>query len=412
MSNLHDPFDNVLNQLQEIKTLAELKEGVLAVLSAPKRFIEVNLPVRMDDGQVKVFKGYRSQFNDARGPFKGGVRFHPNVDESEVKALSAWMTWKTAVVGVPLGGSKGGIIVDTKQLSIGELERLSRAYIRALWEVVGPELDVPAPDVYTTGQIMAWMLDEYEVLARRHRPGMITGKPVAVGGSKGRVQATAVGGLQVLMAAAKHLNLPEKASVAIQGFGNVGGTLAGLAYAAGFKVVALADSKSTIYNSEGLDVVAVENYKKQNGTLFGFPGSKNINDILTLEIDILVPAALENSIIVDNVRDVKARLIVEMANGPITPEADKILAEKNIIVVPDILANAGGVAVSYLEQVQNAANYYWSEIEVLQKLEVMMAEALTAVWELSNDKKITLRQAALLLAVRRVAEAMKSRGWV
>jgi len=218
MSNLHDPFDNVLNQLQEIKTLAELKEGVLAVLSAPKRFIEVNLPVRMDDGQVKVFKGYRSQFNDARGPFKGGVRFHPNVDESEVKALSAWMTWKTAVVGVPLGGSKGGIIVDTKQLSIGELERLSRAYIRALWEVVGPELDVPAPDVYTTGQIMAWMLDEYEVLARRHRPGMITGKPVAVGGSKGRVQATAVGGLQVLMAAAKHLNLPEKASVAIQGF--------------------------------------------------------------------------------------------------------------------------------------------------------------------------------------------------
>lgn len=405
----NDPFSNALAQLAEVNSLIKLDEGIYEQLKEPKRLMRVAIPVTMDNGVVKVFIGYRSQFNDARGPFKGGIRFHPGVNESEVKALSAWMTWKCAVVNLPLGGGKGGIIVDPRQLSAGELERLSRGYIRAIYKWLGADIDVPAPDVYTNGQIMSWMLDEYETIVGRHVPGMITGKPISLGGSEGRGFSTAQGGVYVLEEAMKKLGLDKSAKIAIQGFGNAGSFKAKLLFKDGYKIVATSDSQGAIYNSAGLDIEALDKHKAGGASVSTFAGGQKIDNIFAVEADILVPAALENSITIDNVDLIKAKLIVELANGPITPEADKVLAQKNILVVPDILANAGGVAVSYFEQVQNAYNYYWSEAEVLAKLKIMMTKAFDEAWEQKVKHNTTLRMGAYALAVGRVAEAMKYR---
>lgn len=414
MKNNNDPFENALQQLGEVNKLIHVDRNIFAQLQSPQRVLEVSIPVKMDDGSVKVFVGYRSQFNDARGPFKGGIRFHPGVTLSEVKALSAWMTWKTAVVGIPLGGGKGGVIVDPKILSAGELERLSRGYMQGIYKFVGPNLDVPAPDVYTDPKIMGWMLDEYEKIAGFHVPGVITGKPLSIGGSEARGYATAQGAYYVLREAAKKMGLEKNATVAIEGFGNAGGNLAEILQKNGFRIVALSDSKGVIVNYMGLDVQEVKKHKEKTGSVLGYIGAEDIENLhcMAQEVDIFIPSALENSITKENVQTLKAKMIVEVANGPTTPEADAILAKKNIMVVPDILANAGGVVVSYLEQVQNSYGYYWSEEKVLKKLEEIMTTSFNQVWEEKMRHSTTLRLGAYVLAVKRVAEAMKDRGRV
>ncbi len=412
MSKNSDAFANALSQLAQVQKLIKIDQNIFAQLQTPQRILEVSIPVKMDNGKIQVFTGYRSQFNDARGPFKGGIRFHQDVNISEVKALSAWMTWKTAVVDIPLGGGKGGVIVDSKKLSSGELERLSRGYLQAIFKFVGPNLDVPAPDVYTDPKIMGWMLDEYEKIAGFHQPGVITGKPLSIGGSQARGYSTAQGAFFVLRQAAQKMGLRKDATVAIEGFGNAGAHLAEILQKNGYRIVALSDSKGTIVNFMGLDVAGVKKHKAKTGSVVGYSGAEKIKNlsILSQAADIFVPSALENSITVENVKNIKAKLIVEVANGPTTPEADAILAKKNILVVPDILANAGGVVVSYLEQVQNAYGYYWSEQKVLKKLEDIMTKAFAAVWKEKMKHATTLRMGAYALAVERVAQAMQDRG--
>lgn len=405
-----DAFDNAMKQLSEVKEIINLDENIFLQLQAPDKFLEVNIPVKMDNGRIKVFKGYRSQYNNARGPYKGGIRFHPDVNESEVRALSAWMTWKTAVANIPLGGGKGGVIVNPKELSEGELERLSRGYLQAIYKLIGPKVDVPAPDVYTNPKIMGWMLDEYEKLVGHHEPGVITGKPLELGGSQGRNYSTAQGAVHVLNEAIKKLGLTTSATIAIQGFGNAGSYLAKILSKQGFKIIALSDSGGAVYNPVGLDVEAISVYKDANKTIAGFTGAQTVDDILTLDVDILIPAALENVITAENANNIKAKLIIELANGPTTPEADKILNDKNILVVPDILSNAGGVVVSYFEQVQNAYNYYWPEFAVLDRLEKVMVDAFNQSWEAKEKYHVSLRMGCYALAVGRVAAAMKARG--
>ncbi|MEI7498121.1 MAG: Glu/Leu/Phe/Val dehydrogenase [Candidatus Falkowbacteria bacterium] len=407
-----NPFASALSQLAEVQAIIKIPENIYTQLLQPQKFFEVAIPVKMDNGSVRVFSGFRSQFNDARGPFKGGIRFHPNVSIDEVKALSAWMTWKTAVVDLPLGGGKGGIIVDPKQLSVGELERLSRGYIRALYKSFGPEIDVPAPDVNTNPQIMAWMLDEYETIAGRHQPGTITGKPLSIGGSKAREYSTAQGAVYVLNQAVKKIGLAPGATVGIEGFGNAGSFMAKLLHQAGYKIVMVSDSQGIAFDYLGLDVDAISEHKKTTGSVAHYPKAKNNDEAHAVhyEVDILIPAALENSITKENVDDVKAKLVIELANGPITPEADKILNDRGIIIIPDILANAGGVAVSYFEQVQNQYNYYWTETEILNKLETMMCQAFDQVWASKEQHSTTVRMGAYALAVERVAKAMTDRG--
>jgi glutamate dehydrogenase/leucine dehydrogenase len=410
----HDAFENALEQLREVQELIHVDKNIFAQLQSPQRLLNVSIPVKMDDGNIKVFQGYRSQFNDARGPFKGGIRFHPNVSESEVKALSAWMTWKTAVVNIPLGGGKGGVIVDPKNLTVGELERLSRGYIQAIWKFIGPSIDVPAPDVYTDPRIMAWMMDEYEKLVGYHAPGVITGKPLAVGGSIVRDYSTAQGAFYVLDAAAKKMGLKKNATVAIEGFGNAGAHLAEILQKNGYLVIAVSDSQGMAVNCMGLDIADVKKHKEKTGTVMGYTGGEAVAGAhcMNQEADIFVPSALENSITKENVEMIKAKLIVEVANGPTTPEADAILAKRNVLVVPDILANAGGVVVSYFEQVQNAYGYYWKEEEVLEKLEEIMTQSFNHVWEEKMKHSTTMRLGAYALAVKRVAQAMKDRGRV
>lgn len=404
-------FQNALSQLASVKDKAGLENNVYERLKKPKRFIEVNVPIKMDDGRVEVFTGYRSQFNDARGPYKGGIRFHPNVTEDEVKALSMWMTWKTAVIDIPLGGGKGGVIVNPKSLSAGELERLSRGYIRAIAPFIGERIDIPAPDVYTDPRIMAWMLDEYEQIVGHKAPGTITGKPLSVGGSKARGYSTAQGGFYVLEEVMKKTGFGKDSKISIQGFGNAGANMAEILYENGYKVTAASDSKGGVKNPDGLDIKKLEEHKKQSGSVLGFSGGGDMrSDILEEETDILILAALENAATSENADRIKAKLILELANGPITPEADKLLDKKGAIIVPDILANAGGVGVSYLEQVQNAYMYYWSEEEVLRKLKEMMTRAFHDVWRAKEEGKTTMRQGAYILAVSRVAQAMKDRG--
>lgn len=410
-----NPFESALKQLARAAEVMKLNPAVLARLQLPKRELHVAVPVRMDDGSLKVFEGYRVQYDDTRGPAKGGIRFHPQTDIDEVKALAFWMTFKCAVVGIPYGGAKGGITVDPKGLSVGELERLTRAYVNALGGFIGPDRDIPAPDVYTTPQIMGWIMDEFSKLQGHNTPGVVTGKPLSVGGSEGRGFATAQGGIYVLQALAEKRDWkPVDVRVVIQGFGNAGSYMMKLLQKLGFKVIAVSDSNGGIMNAAGLDGEAVGAYKKDTGKVANFPGAQNITnaELLELECEVLVPAALENQITAENGARIKAKAVVELANGPTTPEADQILFGKGVSVVPDILANAGGVTVSYFEWVQNLMNYYWTEKEVLDKLQPIMEKSFAAVWETAQTHQIDLRTAAYVVATGRIAEAMQARGMV
>ncbi len=406
----NDPFVGAQKQLEKVKKLINLDDNIFEQLKSPQKFLEVSIPVKMDNGTVKVFTGYRSQFNNARGPYKGGIRFHPQVNESEVKALSMWMALKTAVVGIPLGGGKGGVIVNPKELSSSELEKLSRGYIQGIYKLIGPTVDVPAPDVYTDPKIMGWMLDEYEKLTGGGAPGVITGKPLSVGGSKARSYSTAQGGFYVLEQAVKKLKLKD-VRVAVQGFGNAGATMAKIVAKNGYSVVAVSDSRGGIFNTDGLDIEKLFEHKEKTGSVVNFAEAKNIEeDILFQEVDILILAALENSVILENADKVKAQLLIELANGPVTTEGDEILSRLGAIVVPDILANAGGVAVSYFEQVQNAYGYYWEEKDVLEKLKKIMDESFDEVWSRKEKYSSDMRTGAYALAVERIAQAMRDRG--
>lgn len=410
-----NPFEIAQRQLDEAAKILGLDRGMHELLRWPMREFHVRIPVRMDDGSVRVFEGFRVQYNWARGPCKGGIRFHPEETFDTVRALAAWMTWKTAVMDLPLGGGKGGVVCNPKELSERELERLSRGYVRAIGHYIGPDIDVPAPDVYTNPQIMAWMMDEYEKLVGRSAPGVITGKPLPLGGSAGRGDATARGGMYCIREACKVLGIdPKGATCAIQGYGNAGqfAHLLGEELL-GLKVVAVSDSKGGIYNPEGLSAKEVIAHKEKTGTVVGFPGAKVITnaELLELPVDILIPAALENQITGENAGRIKAKIVAELANGPTTPEADEILFKNGVYVIPDFLCNAGGVTVSYFEQVQNAMMYYWTAEEVYQKLDQKMTAAFHAVHKMAQEHKVHNRLGAYLVAVKRVAEAVKLRGW-
>jgi glutamate dehydrogenase len=411
-----NPFKNATQQLENVSKLIEIDDSVLEILKQPKRILIVNIPVRMDSGKIQVFKGYRVQYNDILGPFKGGIRFHPDVNLSEVKALSAWMTWKCSVVGIPFGGGKGGVVVDVKKLSQFELERLSRGYIQALRDFIGPEKDIPAPDVYTDPQIMAWMMDEFSRMHGYNIPAVVTGKPINVGGTRGRTFSTSQGGVYIFEKTIEKLKMdPQKIKIAIQGFGNVGYFAADILCALGYNVVAVSDSKGGILldnpEQKSLNAREVLKYKEEKGSVVGYPKTKNISneELLALEVDVLIPAAMESVITEENVGDIKAKLIIEMANGPVTPEADKILESKGVVVVPDILSNAGGVIVSYFEWVQNLQNYYWSEKENISRLKDIIEQAFEEVWNKKESLGCSMRLAAYALAVDRVAKAEKIR---
>ncbi len=409
-----DPFDIALKQLNKAAKIINLDRQALELLSAPMKILQVSIPVKMDNGETKVFTGFRVRYNTARGPAKGGIRFHPDETLSTVKALSAWMTWKTAITNLPMGGAKGGIICDPKKLSTGELERLSRGYIRAIYEFIGPEIDVPAPDVYTTPQIMAWMMDEYETIARHSAPGIITGKPIEVLGSLGRGDATARGGFYVLREAAKKMGMDlSKATIAIQGFGNAGQFAHKLVKELfGSKVVAISDTKTGIYSENGIDFDKLLEYKKKTGSVKDFPGTKNItnSELLELKVDVLIPAAIENQLTSANAARVKAKVILELANGPTTPDADEIFYKNKVLLLPDFLSNAGGVTVSYFEWVQNQTGDYWTEKEVYERLDKKMTQATYDVLNASERYKIDPRTAAYTVSIKRVADAMKLRG--
>jgi glutamate dehydrogenase (NAD(P)+) len=411
-----NPFKIAQEQLDRAAKIMGLDPQIHQFLREPMRVLEVTIPVKMDDGTTKVFKGFRVQYNDAKGPTKGGIRYHPQETLDTVKALAAWMTWKTAVVDLPYGGAKGGIICDPKNMSKGELERLSRGYIRAIAKFIGPERDIPAPDVYTTPEIMAWMMDEYSKIVGYNAPGVITGKPIEVGGSLGRGDATARGGMYVLREAAKKIKLDlSKATVAIQGFGNAGQYAHKLVTEMfGSKIVAVSDSKGGIYNPDGLKFEEVLNHKEKTGSVINFPGAKNITnaELLELNVDVLIPAALENQITEKNADNIKAKIVLELANGPTTPEADIILYKKGILDLPDFLANAGGVTVSYFEWVQNINGYYWTAEEVYEKLDKKMTKAFWDVMETQEKYKVCPRTAAYIVSIKRVADAVKARGWV
>ena len=411
-----NPFVMAQRQLDQCAKILNLDPGIQAMLRVPVRELHVSLPVRMDDGEVKVFQGFRVQYNDANGPTKGGIRFHPDETIDTVKALAAWMTWKCSLVDLPLGGGKGGVICNPKEMSQGELERLSRAYIDQVWRIIGPEKDIPAPDVYTNPQIMAWMMDEYSKLCGKNQFGVITGKPLALGGSAGRGDATARGGLYTVREAAKVLGLDlAKATIAVQGYGNAGYYAACLAQSMfGSRIVAVSDSKGGICCDSGFDPVAVGEHKAQTSSVCSFPETDAISNeaLLEMDVDILFPSALENVITEANAPKIKAKIIAELANGPTTPEADEILHKNGVHVIPDFLCNAGGVTVSYFEMVQNFYMYYWDEEEVHKRLEKKMTAAYHKVYETSKKYNINMRQAAYVVAVERVVEAMKLRGWV
>ena len=415
MEKKENIFAIAQEQLDRCAEILNLDPSIHAFLRVPMREYHFTLPVRMDDGSVKVFQGFRVQYNDARGPTKGGIRFHPQETIDTVRALAAWMTWKCALLDLPLGGGKGGVICNPKELSAGELERLSRAYVQTICLFVGPERDVSAPDVYTTPQIMAWMMDEYSKISGKSQFGVITGKPLAVGGSVGREDATARGGLYAVREAAEECGIDLKgATVAVQGYGNAGyfaAKLAGELY--GCKVVAVSDSKGGIYNQKGLDADAVLQHKTRTGSVVNFPkaGAVSNEHLLELKVDILVPAGLEDVITAKNAPNVKAKILAELANGPTTPEADDILYKKGVHVLPDFLCNAGGVTVSYFEMVQNAYMYYWEEAEVHRRLDKKMTTAYHAVLKTARKHKTNMREAAYVVAVDRVVQAMKLRGW-
>jgi glutamate dehydrogenase (NAD(P)+) len=416
MAEKLNPFEIAQKQLDQAAELLKLDKATHQLLREPLREMTVLIPVRMDNGEVKVFKGFRVQYNDARGPCKGGIRFHPEETLDTVRALAAWMTWKTSLLDLPYGGGKGGVICNPKEMSDKEKEQLARGYIRALGEFIGPEKDIPAPDVYTDPQIMAWMMDEFSKLRGYYCPGVITGKPIPIGGSLGRNDATARGGIYTTREAAKYLKIDLKdAPTAIQGYGNAGSFGAILAKEIlGVKIVAVSDSQGGIYSKDGLDPYEVLEFKKKNGTVVGFKKASKITneELLELDVTLLMPSALENVITKDNAPRIKAKIIAELANGPTTPEADEILHRKGIFVIPDFLCNAGGVTVSYFEWVQNITGYYWSLEEVHKRLDEKMTKAFWGVIEMYEKKKVNTRMAAYLVAVARVVEAMKLRGWV
>ncbi len=411
-----NPFEISQRQLDAAAEILKLDPAMHAFLREPLRELHVTLPVKMDDGTMQVFKGFRVQYNDARGPCKGGIRFHPKETVDTVRALAAWMTWKCAIMDLPLGGGKGGVICNPKNMSRSELERLSRAYIRQVGRILGPHTDVPAPDVYTDAQIMAWMMDEFSAMHGYNVPGMITGKPLCLGGSCGRSDATARGGMYATREAAKALGIDLKGkTAAIQGYGNAGMFAHQLGQELlGLKVVAVSDSKGGIHKEDGLDPEAVMAHKGKTGSVVDFPGAKNVTnaELLTLDVTVLFPAALENQITGQNAAEVKATILSELANGPTTPDADDILYENGVFVLPDFLCNAGGVTVSYFEQVQNAYNYYWPTAEVYEKLDEKMTAAFHSMHDMSQAYKVSNRIAAYLVSVTCVAEAVRTRGWV
>ncbi|BCU81756.1 glutamate dehydrogenase [Polycladomyces abyssicola] len=389
-------------------------EHVYELLKEPLRVLTVRIPVRMDDGSVKVFTGYRAQHNDAVGPTKGGVRFHPDVTENEVKALSIWMSLKAGIVDLPYGGGKGGIVCDPRQMSFRELERLSRGYVRAISQIVGPTKDIPAPDVFTNSQIMAWMMDEYSRIREFDSPGFITGKPLVLGGSRGRETATAKGVTIMIREAAKKRNLDIKnARVVIQGFGNAGSFLAKFMSDAGAKIIGISDAYGGLYDENGLDIDYLLDRRDSFGTVTKlFKDTITNQELLELDCDILVPAAVENQITASNAHRIRADIVVEAANGPTTLEATRILHERGILLVPDVLASAGGVTVSYFEWVQNNQGYYWSEEEVERKLEEIMVKAFENVYHTAQSRNVDMRLAAYMVGVRKMAEASRFRGWV
>ena len=408
-----DPLDIALHQLNATAERLDLDDGIHEILKQPKRTLIVSVPIKMDNGNVKVFMGCRVQHNDARGPYKGGIRYHPDVTLSEVTALAMWMTWKCAIIDIPYGGAKGGVCCNPKKMSTGELERLTRRYASMLLDFIGPYQDVPAPDLYTDAQVMAWIVDTYSRFKGYSVPEAATGKPIVIGGSLGREEATSRGVTFCVREAAKLTRMRLKgASVAVQGFGNVGWNTAKLLSEMGCKIIAVSDSQGGIYNRKGLSPIAVFEHKEKTGSVLGFRGSRKITneELLELKCDILVPAALENEITKSNATNVKAKMLAEAANGPTTPEADKILREKGVFIVPDILANSGGVASSYFEWVQNLTREHWTEDEVNGKLEVKIVKAFNDVFELSKKQKVDMRTAALMLGIGRVAEAIKTLG--
>ncbi|XYG85651.1 Glu/Leu/Phe/Val dehydrogenase [Heyndrickxia coagulans] len=389
-------------------------EEVYELLKEPVRMLTVKIPVRMDDGTVKIFTGYRAQHNDAVGPTKGGVRFHPDVTEDEVKALSIWMTLKCGIVNLPYGGGKGGIICDPRKMSFRELENLSRGYVRAISQIVGPTKDIPAPDVFTNSQIMAWMMDEYSRIDEFNSPGFITGKPLVLGGSHGRESATAKGVTICIREAARKKEIDLKgARVVIQGFGNAGSFLAKFMHDAGAKVIGISDAYGALHDPEGLDIDYLLDRRDSFGTVTTlFKNTITNKELLELDCDILVPAAIENQITEENAHNIRAKIVVEAANGPTTLEATEILTNRGILLVPDVLASAGGVTVSYFEWVQNNQGYYWTEEEVEEKLEKVLVQAFNTVYNTSRSRRVNMRLAAYMIGVRRVAEASRFRGWI
>ncbi len=439
-----NPYKIAQSQLDAVAERLKLKKGIHEFLRTPRRELSVNFPVRMDNGEIKTFQGYRVQHNMARGPCKGGIRYHWNVSLDEVRALAMWMTWKCAVVNIPYGGAKGGIICNPKEMSQSELERMTRRFTTEISIIIGPEKDIPAPDVYTNAQTMAWIMDTYSMIKGYSVPGVVTGKPIHLGGSKGRNEATARGCMFTIREALKHFDHkvipPEKwqkeckvgeldgdicdgdegtgfkidnATVAIQGFGNAGSISAALLSAKGAKIIAVSDSKGGIANKKGLNIPKLIEHKNKTGSVIGFAGANDDlgpKDVLELDCDVLVPAALENQITDENADNIKAKIVAEAANGPTTPEADKILHEKNIFLIPDILANAGGVTVSYFEWVQGLQQFFWSERDVNVQLREIMTKAFHEVLTISEREKADMRTAAYMLAVKRVADAIQHRG--
>jgi glutamate dehydrogenase (NAD(P)+) len=408
-----NPFRIAQIQFDMAAEYLKLDPGLRQILRTPKRVMEVSVPVKMDNGQTKVFTGFRVQHNVSRGPAKGGLRYHPNVTLDEIKALAAWMTWKTAAVNLPYGGAKGGIVCDPKHMSKGELERMTRRYAAEIQPIIGPEIDIPAPDVYTDSQTMAWIMDTYAMTVGRASPGVVTGKPVSIGGSEGRTDATGRGVLFVVEEACKvkKINL-RGATVAIQGFGNVGSAVARLFAEKKAKIIAISDSRGGVHNPRGIDPLRALRYKERSGTVVGMPGASRISndELLALKCDILVPAALENVITLHNADQIKAKIVAEAGNGPTTPHADEILSRKGVFVIPDILANAGGVTVSYFEWAQDLQGFFWQVSEVNSKLEFVMRRAFNDVHETMRKFHVYPRAAAYILAVGRVADATLVRG--
>jgi len=408
-----NPYDMAVAQFDEAADRLGLSQAMRAILRKPKRELIVNFPVRMDDGDVEMFTGYRVQHNINRGPAKGGIRFSPEVSLDEVRALAMWMTWKCAVVGIPFGGAKGGVICDPHKLSRAELERLSRRYATEISILIGPDSDIPAPDMNTNPQIMAWMMDTFSMHKGYSIPAVITGKPLAIGGSEGRLEATARGVQYVTLEAMHDLEMrPEDSSVVIQGFGNVGSISARLLHELGCKILAVSDLHGGVYNPHGIDIHRALRYSKEHGSLKGLPETEPVTnaELLELPCDVLVPAALENQVTAKNALRVKARLMIEAANGPTTPEADRILNDRGVMIVPDILANAGGVTVSYFEWVQDLQRFFWSEHEIDNRLESIITRAYKAVRAKTDEQETNMRMGAYLLAVARVAEATEIRG--